>query len=202
MAAVMPLKEHTSAGLAVNKWGDELYNEVKVGAGLAHKINFMSLGAQLTYLQTSVYDLGTRRTFVLNMGGIAELIPQLHFGAHVYNINQARMAEYGNETIPTIMKAGLSYHPGAQLMLNLETEKEMNYNAMLKAGIEYHLAHMIRLRTGLSTQTGFSHFGFGVHHKGMMLDYALSTHTRLGWSNHLSLTYTFSTTKKQVADLD
>ncbi len=202
MGAVMPLKGATSAGLGISKWGDEYYNELKAGLGIAHKINFMSLGAQLTYHQTSIYDLGARRTFVLNMGGIAELIPQLHFGAHVYNVNQAKMAEYGNETLPTIMKAGFSYLPTAQLMLNLETEKELNYNAMLKAGIEYHLAKILRLRTGFSTQTGFSHFGFGVQHKGMMLDYALSTHSRLGWSNHLSLTYTFRSTTRQTATED
>lgn len=190
-------RNNSAIGLNVRRFGDEVYNEHVIGLGYGHMIGNVSLGLQLNYLQTAISDLGARHAFAINFGGVAELIPQLVFGAYIFNLNQARMAEYQEERIPTIVKAGLSYRPMKQLMLNIETEKSVDHKASFKAGVEYKLIDKVSLRTGLSTEPYISHFGVGFLHKKLRLDYAVSTHAQLPWSNHLSLSYTLkSTTEK------
>jgi hypothetical protein len=196
-AFVLPTKGNGAAGLSFRRFGDELYNEHLAGLGYSHKINNVTLGLQVNYMQTAVSDLGARHAFTINFGGVAEIIPQLVFGAHILNLNQAKMAEYSDERIPTIVKAGLSYRPLKQLMLNVETEKDIDHKASLKAGVEYKIIEKVSLRTGISTEPYITYFGAGFVHRRLRFDYAVSTHPKLPWSNHLSLSYTLTSRKAQ-----
>jgi hypothetical protein len=196
-AFVLPTKGMGAVGLNVRRFGDDLYNEHLVGLGYSHKINNVTLGLQVNYMQTTVSDLGARHAFTINFGGVAEIIPQLVFGAHIFNLNQAKMAEYSDERIPTIVKVGLSYRPLKQLMLNVETEKDIDYKASFRAGVEYKIIEKVCLRTGISTEPYINYFGVGFVHKRLRFDYAVSTHPKLPWSNHLSLSYTLTSRKAQ-----
>lgn len=188
--AAMPLK-HGSMGLSVQKLGDALYSEQMAGIAFSHKISHVQLGIKANYVQIHVSDLGTKGALLMEFGGVATITPVLFFGAHVYNFNQAKLASYQDERIPTVMKTGLSYRPTSQLMLNLEAQKDIDFPAMVKAGVEYQIVKHVYLRTGISTRPGISHFGMGLHKKKFLLDYALRTHTTLGLSHHLSVTVSF-----------
>lgn len=197
LAVVMPFSYGT-CGVSLDRFGDGLYNEQRLGIAYSHQMDRVSLGMKASYAQVAVAELGARGRFVFEFGGIAELTPKLWLGASVYNFTQARLAAYEDERIPTVLRAGLSWRPLPQLMLNAETEKDVDYAARFRGGIEYQLAKPFFVRIGISTNPGTNHFGFGVKHNWLRFDYALRTHPTLGLSHHLSLNYQLSKKKKDA----
>jgi hypothetical protein len=188
-AGVLYPTRYGNWGACISRLGDALYSESLAGLAYGHQISNVRLGLKVNYLQVHISDLGTRGNLVMEFGGIADILPQLSFGAHVYNFNQARLADYQDERIPTVMKAGLAYKPFSKLMLVLETEKDVDFPARVKAGLEYEIVKNFRLRTGIGTRPFTNHFGFGLSPKNLSFDYAFRTHPALGYSHHLSLAY-------------
>jgi hypothetical protein len=178
--------------LGFSRFGDIHYSVQKISAGFAHKISNVSLGIKAGYLQVAIEELNTRRAFVLEFGGIAEISKQLIFGAHVYNINQASLLGGSKkDPVPVVMKASLSYRPIEKLMINTETQKDLRHKPSFKSGIEYYVVEKFCLRTGLSTQSFNVFVGLGFRNQAMTIDYAFSSHAQLGISNELSLSYKF-----------
>jgi hypothetical protein len=190
-AFIYPLKSGVPS-MGFSRFGDSHYHVQKVSAGFAHKIGHMSLGVKASYLQVGIEELNTRRAFVLEFGGIAEISKQVIFGGHIYNINQASLlGGSSKEAVPVIMKAGLSYRPIEKLMINVETQKDLRHKPSFKTGIEYYVVEKLCLRTGISTQSFNTFFGAGFHNQSLTIDYAFSSHSQLGVSNELSLSYRF-----------
>lgn len=191
LQAVYPTGKCGSYGLSLSRFGDELYSRQSVGAGVAHKLGQVSFGAKAEVWQVSVRGYGSRKAVTLSAGLQTEVIPNLYFGAYAANLTQAKLAEFEDERLPTIMKAGLAYHPYKKLLLAIETEKNIDHKANFKAGLEYRLLQeKLALRTGLSTLTGKATFGAGFRARQLQVDYAFGT-TVLGQGHHLSLAYQF-----------
>ncbi|QDA59380.1 PorV/PorQ family protein [Hymenobacter jejuensis] len=175
-------------GFEAQRFGDKLYSEQRLGVGYGYRGSLVSIGARLDVLQVSIERLGSRRTAALSLGGQAEIIPkQLVLGAYLYNLNQAKLAEYQDERVPTVLKAGLSYRPNNKLMLNLETEKDVEQSADFKAGIEYRLLEALALRAGFATLTEQTTAGLGFQAGHLQIEYAAAWQTVLGLSQHLAI---------------
>ncbi|TXK49021.1 hypothetical protein FVR03_07340 [Pontibacter qinzhouensis] len=188
---VYPFEKLGSVGLSMTRFGDELFSRQSLGIGLGHQLGQFSLGAKADVWQVSAQGLGSRKAFTFSVGVQAEVIPDLFFGAYAYNLNQAKVATFEDERLPTVMKAGLAYRPYQKLLLSAETEKDINYPADLKAGIEYKIVEKFALRTGFSAQTSTTSFGAGFLARHLQIDYAFGTTTLLGLSHHLSVSYQF-----------
>ena len=196
--AVYPTEKYGTYGLSMSRFGDELYSQQAVGIGVAHKLGQFSLGAKADVWQITVEGYGSRKGIALSVGGQGEIIPNLYFGAYAYNLNQAKLSSFEDERLGTIMKAGLSYRPYQRLLLAIETEKNIDYDADFKAGVEYQvLKEKFTLRTGFSTLTSKATFGAGFQARQLQVDYALGSTTLLGLSHHLSLSYQFSVARSE-----
>jgi hypothetical protein len=180
-----------AAGAQLYRFGDKLYNEQRIGLGYAHRVGMVSLGVKADLMQVHVEEFGTKRVVAFSFGGQSELVPGFTVGAHIFNLNQAKLADFQDERVPTVMAAGISYKPGAKIMLNVETEKDLEQDADFKAGLEYQVIEKLALRTGFSTLNQTASFGVGFKAKAFQLDYALSSQSRLGFSNHISVGYKF-----------
>ena len=192
LEAVYPTDKYGNYGLSLSRFGDELYSRQSVGLGVAHKLGQFSLGAKADVWQVSVKGYGSRKAVTLSAGLQAEVIPDLYFGAYAYNLNQAKLADLEDERLPTIMKAGLAYRPYKKLLLAIETEKNIDFDADFKAGLEYSLLQeKLALRTGFSTLTSKAVFGAGFRARQLQIDYAFGATTLLGQSHHLSIAYQF-----------
>lgn len=176
-------------GLSLQRFGDALYNEQIIGFGYANKLDFVSLGLKVNLMQVTIQELGTRSVVTFDFGGIVDLTDKLKFGANIFNMNQAKMNDYEDERFSTIMKAGFSYRPFEKLMINIEAEKDPEYKANTKAGLEYWIVDKLAFRTGFSTLYRASHFGLGLKLRTFDIDYSLSYHNQLGVSNHFSVNY-------------
>lgn len=186
--AVLPSK-YGSLGLSISRFGDNLYNEPKIGLGYAYEIDRVSLGLKVNYVQSNTEGLNSAGAIIIEFGGIVELTDQLTFAAHGYNLNQAELqAEFEeDERLPTILKAGIAYKPIEELFLSIETEKDIDFPATFKAGVEYRIIENLFLRTGIQAEPFNNHFGIGFSPKKFIFDYALTTRDELGISHHISI---------------
>ena len=197
-AFVMPVKTG-ALGVSVASFGYELYSETKAGLSYVQRFgDKFSAGVQINYLNTKLnQDYGSRNTLTAAVGLIAKLSKELSLGVHVYNPTRSKLAEYDNERVPTVMKLGLDYRFSEKVMVGIETEKDMNYDAVVKAGLEYHITEILYLRGGISTNPTLSSFGFGLQMKNFKMDISSSFHQTLGMTPGISLIYQ---KKKKIAN--
>jgi hypothetical protein len=200
---VSPFSFGGVGGLTVSRFGDKYYNQTQVGLGYSHQISLVSVGAKVNYYQVAVNDQigftqGTRSTFLIELGGMANLSKKWAVGIYGYNFTQSRLrASEGEDRIPVILKAGVSYKPYEKLFLSVETEKDVDYKPTVRAGLNYRVHPNFMVRTGISTQPFNASFGIGFQPKNFSFDYALSNNSVLGWVNQLSLRYVFAKKTKE-----
>ncbi|NEM97984.1 PorV/PorQ family protein [Pontibacter burrus] len=192
LLAAVPTQKYGRYGISLSRFGDELYNRQHIGVGAAHKLGQFSVGAKVDVWQIAVAGYGSRKAVTLTIGGQGEIVPGLFFGANAYNLNQAKLAEFEDERLPTVMKAGIGYMPYKKLLLLIESEKNIDYNATFKAGIEYQLfPEKFIVRSGFQSLTNTLNFGAGFLARQFIVDYAFGSTTWLGSSHHLSVSYSF-----------
>lgn len=191
LTAVQPFGKYGTGGLGVFRFGNLNYNHLRISFGFSHKIEWVSLGLQVEYAQTNISEVGTRNNLIFNFGGMAQITSKLRFGASIRNINQAKIADYQDERLPTVMKIGLSYQPYEKLFLNIEVEKDVILKPKYKLGIEYAIIEKFKARTGINIEPFTAYFGVGYSVHNFQLDFAMTYHERLGFSNGISLNYAF-----------
>jgi hypothetical protein len=198
--AVLPVSPDLTTGFSAQRFGDNIYNELKFGLGAAHRINRVSLGLKFSYVQLAVQAPSlalSRKALLVEMGGVARLSSTLDFGAHLYNLTQGSFTGEADGQLPTVLRVGGTYRPLPALRLSGELVKDTALPTAVRAGLEYEVLSGIFLRTGLATRPHTTHFGLGFVANAFFLDYALHTHPQLGWSHHLSLAYGLEKKKKQ-----
>ncbi|WP_026462984.1 hypothetical protein [Adhaeribacter aquaticus] len=189
LQGVYPLQKYGAVGLDFSRFGDKLYNEQHLGVGFAHKLGPVSLGIKTTVLQLHLEGLGNKRAVAFSFGGQSEVIPKLIFGAHIFNLTQVRVASFQDERFPTVMTAGLAYKAGQKVLLSVETAKELEQAANIRAGLEYYIIDKLALRSGFTTANQKITAGLGYKAKALQVDFAMGGHTVLGFSNHISISF-------------
>jgi hypothetical protein len=185
-ALVMPLGKSVW-GLGASSFGSEYFSQQQIGLGFANKLGITSIGIKINYFQTSIEGGGTGNAAILNLGGMAELTPVLHFGAYVYNIGAAKYGRLSNDKLPTVVKAGLSFRPSTAIIANLEAEKDILLPPLVKVGLEYNFIQKAYGRVGINSESKNLFFGIGFNPEGFGLDYAMVQHAQLGNTHHVSL---------------
>ncbi|MFT6854572.1 MAG: hypothetical protein ACJA0X_000538 [Cyclobacteriaceae bacterium] len=171
-------------GIGVFRFGGDLFNEQKIKLAIGHKLDMISLGVGINVVQYTIEGLETKRRLAIEFGGTVNLKENLLLAAHIYNFQKSAL-------IPTVMKAGLSYRPIKGLMINIETEKDIDLDQVFRAGVEYQIIAPIYLRTGLQTSPVRSSYGIGYVLKSFNLDYAFVDNTDLSSIHEISITYQF-----------
>ncbi|MGI4822725.1 MAG: hypothetical protein ACRYFV_16060 [Janthinobacterium lividum] len=184
-------------GFEAQRFGGALYSETRVGAAYGYQLGVVSVGGRLDMLQVSFQDLGSRRVMVASLGGQAAILPQrLSFGMYLYNISQAKLAEYQDERVPTVLRAGLAYHASKQVLLVAEAEKDVEHGAGLKAGLEYLPTPTVAVRLGYTSLSQQTTGGVGVRAGDFQFDYAAGWHSALGLSQYISVNWQWERTKE------
>ncbi|AHM58309.1 hypothetical protein D770_00155 [Flammeovirgaceae bacterium 311] len=183
------------AGAGVSRFGFGPYSLSEVSLGFAHQIRLVSIGLQAGIVQAATRGFGSRMVPLLSFGGTAELIPKLRFGGFIYNITQSQLSPETGEYIPTLLRAGLQWQPTVFVRLVAETEKDVDYPANFKAGLEYKLRNFLTLRTGFSTRPTSLHGGLGFLTGKLRIHYAMQHHRQLGLMHHT--TFSLQLSKKE-----
>jgi hypothetical protein len=189
---ILPSEKLGTIGIGISNYGGKLFNQQQIGLGLAKQLGLASLGIKINYFQTNIEGFGRSARPIIELGGIAELIPDLFFAAHVYNISRSSISKASLDYLPAVVKAGISYRPSQNLMVNIETEKELQSPPQFKAGIAYSFEDKLWARTGISSQPNNLYFGIGFKPRRFQVDYAMSRNYLLGFTHHFSLNYNLS----------
>jgi hypothetical protein len=176
-------------GLTVQYFGFEGFNEQKVGLAYSRRLSEgISLGAQFFYFGNRIPDYGARHLLNFEAGLQAAILPSLHLAARVHNPVRQEITE--GEFLPTLFETGLAYTPSEKLLIVLEMEKDIDFPARVKSGLEYRLAEPLRLRIGVASNPVSYGFGIGIELPGnIKIDVASNYHQILGFSPAFSLLY-------------
>lgn len=178
-----------TVGISALRFGDELYSEQAASLSFGNKLGIASLGVRVNYLQYNIEGFGNKGIATIDFGGVAEVTDQLRFGGYIRNINQAQISELAEERIATTLNAGLSYRPIKKVILSVEAEKDIDYDAFLRAGLEYQFLKKLTVRTGLKTAPFTNYFGLGFKVSKITIDYSLALHPILGLSHQAAVAY-------------
>jgi len=178
-------------GLSMSYFGYSQYNESKIGLAYAKSLGTkFSVGVQLDYLGIHIGEnYGNTSAVAAEIGLLYKISKKLNIGAHIYNPTRAKIANYNNERVPTVFRLGLSYIFSDKVIVAAETEKDIQYNAAFKAGIEYHPVKQFYFRAGISTDPVLDAFGFGLELKNFNLDFAATYHQTLGFTPQVSIIF-------------
>ncbi len=188
--AIQPFK-FGNIGIAILRFGDQLFNEQVISAAFGNKIGFVRLGGRISYYQMHIEEYGNSGAALIDLGGIVELIPKLDFGAYISNITMSSLNNAEKSPLPVVMKLGMSYKPSEDLIINVDLHKETNFGTNVRVGVEYEIVRQFALRTGINTNPFKAFFGAGLYLGRFSIDYALTTHEFLGISHQASISYRY-----------
>ncbi|MBY0434533.1 MAG: hypothetical protein K2U26_10520 [Cyclobacteriaceae bacterium] len=175
------------------RFGDALYSEQTAGLGFSNTFGIASLGARINYVQYSAEGFGTRSTLRIDFGGVAQITPQISVGAYVLNLGQAKISD--SELLPVKLVAGIGFKPSEKLLLTTELEKDLDYRATVRAGLEYVIHKKVFARTGFNLNPSAGFAGLGVQVKRLKIDYAIQFGNVLNAVHQTSAVYLLSREK-------
>jgi hypothetical protein len=169
------------------KFGDDLFSEQIFAVGYANQFGLASLGVKGQWLQVKAEGFGQKQVFTFSFGGIATLTPRLKIGAHIYNITQPKI--YEKEKVPTILTLGFAVSTTDKITVYGEVEKNLDYNALIKGGVEYQIHKKVSVRTGVNIDPAAGFFGFGYQQRKMRFDYAYTYNVVLPSRHQVGIQY-------------
>jgi hypothetical protein len=179
-------------GVSFQRFGDISFSEQSFGVGYGHYVGIINFGAKISYLQYSIEGFGNSGTVIGEIGATAQILPELSFGTHIYNLTLSEISSETGEKVPTIVRIGVLYQPIEKLLISTEVFKDIDLDANFKAGLEYEVIEMVKIRTGINTEPFSSFFGLGWENRQLGVDYSLRNDTDLGFGHHVSLLYKFN----------
>lgn len=191
-AAGVIKKNNAALGIGISSYGSEFFSQNQFGLGFSNQLGIASFGIKVNFFQTYIEGFGTGSAFIFEFGGIAELTPDLFFGAHIYNPGRARFGKNSPDFLPTVVKAGIAYKPSERVSLQLEAEKDILIDPLLKLGLEYNFFKKLWGRTGVNSLNSQLFFGLGFKGKTFHFDYSMTQHPALGYTHHFSTNIPFS----------
>lgn len=178
-------------GITLSHFGYELYNESKVGVSFAKSFGKrFATGIQIGYVNKHFGDLyGNQGAPVAEIGFFAEPYDNFFIGAHIFNLTRAKIADYNDERLPTILRAGMGFKLSERLLIITEGEKDLTTKLLFRAGIEYLFLEQLYIRSGISSNPNEISFGIGYKTTRIRADIAFTTHQVLGISPHIGFIY-------------
>jgi hypothetical protein len=188
--AVYPLKSRTFA-LHYHSFGDANYSSSKAGLAYAMKLgDKLNAGVQVDYFSVRLGEnYGRRQGLTAEVGFQYQVHEKLCLAGHLSNPNRAQLADYLDERLPTVMRAGALLKLSDKVLISGEVHKTGGYDPALRAAVEYRFIEQAVLRAGFGSNPGSYTFGFGWKIKTFLIDMAAAYHPILGFNPHLSLTF-------------
>jgi hypothetical protein len=195
LAFAMPLSKNKGTfAISANQFGYNLFNRKKIGLAYAKKLsNVFSAGVQVDYLNTKIAEgYGGKSSFTVEAGMLARINDKLKFGLHIFNPLHVQLADFDNERIPVILKAGLNYQLAEKVITAFEVSKIIDQKPSYKVGLEYHPVPVLYLRGGIISEPSQFTFGIGLKFSDFYFDISSGYFKPLGYSPSVGLRYVFN----------
>ena len=175
-------------------YGYESFRTNRFGAGYSMLLNEnLSAGIQINYLNLRLDPFyGVKHSVTGELGLLTKLGDDTFIGASVVNLGRARLSEFKDDRLSTIIRLGASHQITKELLLLAEIEQEVTYSARLRSGLEYHPHDMVYIRAGVQGNPMNFAFGMGFKFNNVMLDVATQYDQILGLTPVVALLIDFN----------
>jgi hypothetical protein len=189
LALVFPTPIGTFAGGA-QSFGYDAYRENRVRAGFARRFaigpsRHLLVGLDVVYYQNRIEEYGSASAVGLTVGWLAPVIPGLHAGFCMSNVNAPSLAE--GEELERSIAIGFMYHPIPRMRVLIDAIKDVRFPLSFRAGLEVQPVSLLFLRAGVATEPVRFSTGVGVHLGVLNADVAAERHELLGWTPGVSV---------------
>jgi hypothetical protein len=180
----------------VQYYGFQDYNEQKLGIAYGRKLGKkFSAGAQISYLRTQIPLYGNSGLPVAEIGIQAEIARNLLVSTHLVSPFRAEITE--GENLPTILRIGLTWQASDKVLLTAQADKDIDFDARFRSGLDYKVSEIFQLRVGIATNPTQVGVGFGLIMKnGLALDVASGYNQLLGFMPGVGLKYSLNEKKE------
>jgi hypothetical protein len=189
----LPIKKVGVFSVGIDRFGYDLYSMNQLGIGYSRKFGkIFSLGTQVNIHWLHIGDIyGDKFTASGSVSLFIKPMKNWVIATHIYNITATPISVDGRDRINTIFRLGTSYLVANKLLITAEGEASLQYHPCFKAGLEYKPIELLAIRVGVQTYPLSPAFGFGIHYKKVLFDFAGKWHPVLGFSPMTSLAYSF-----------
>lgn len=196
-AAVFSVPFPTGAGgIGMFAFGDEVYSEQLLTVGIGNRFGIASLGLRLNYIQYRS-PVNTTHALSFSFGGMAKIGSSLEVGAYIVNVNRPVVTSAAKEYLPVHLVVGAGFHATPQVLLVTEIDKDLDYDPIIKGGIEYSVYKKVWFRTGFNLHPSAGYAGLGFKIGSIRIDYAVQFSNTLDGAHQASATYRFEGKKKR-----
>lgn len=190
---LLPMKKGGTLGFSVSSFGYNLFSDRKAGLSYALKLaDFMSIGAQLDVLNTTIAGYGSRTNVTFQLGTLFKVTENINLGAHVYNPARVKFNADTDERIPTVFRLGATYHRDDKFWITAELEQDLDLPLAFRAGIDYKAHEILYLRAGILSYPLSGSGGAGLVMGGLRLEVLGSWQPVTGFAPHVGLSYVFN----------
>lgn len=186
-----PLKKHVF-GLSFQRYGFSDYSEQTTG--LAYSRSFsgtLSLSIVFKHHQLSIPKYGSAHAFSVDAGMQYRLTEKIRIGSQISNPGRSTFEDLSGSFIPLSISLGASYDLSDKVLVITDLYKALGLGLDARLGLEYQIINWFYLRGGLTANPFLQSAGFGLKHKRVFVDAAISSHPKLGFSPNLSIGYEF-----------
>lgn len=134
-------------------------------------------------------DLGSAWTAGIDAGFVAEIRTRTRIGAFVKNLNKPELGVEFGHPLPRALSIGVSYLPYAGIRTNIDVEKPVDSDAIIKGGVEYYMTSFAVLRAGLVNDPVSFNAGVAVKYAGLEVEYSYADHPVMPGSHYIGIGY-------------
>lgn len=186
------LKKSGAIGFSGSYFGYSMFSDKKIGVAYGLKLaDFVSLGAQIDFLNNSIPGYGSNSAVTFEIGTLFKIGEHIQLGAHVYNPPRVRYGKNTEERVPTVFRLGVTYTKYEKVWVTGEIEQDLDLNLAFRAGIDYKINDYFIVRSGMLTYPLSGTLGVGIDYKSLRFELLGSYQKITGISPHLGMSYVF-----------
>jgi hypothetical protein len=180
--------DRINIGAGINSFGFPLYRETVFSLTAATMFT-ESFGAGLNIHANhlSIQSYGSATRAVIDLGAIISATEDLNFGVSLNNINRSTFG--ADDDIPQIFISGFSYKLLEKTTVTVDLVHDVRYSTGYRAGIEFSPLEIVTLRAGTQSEQSQLYGGFGIKVLSFQIDYGIATHTELGLTHSIGITF-------------
>jgi len=182
-------------GFSLQTFGHTLYREntFAIGWGKGYK-NRIGCGVLVRAAQIQIQRYGSETSILMDAGCLIRLNKNLTWGMAFANLNGRTLGRQ-KESLPQIIRIGLSGIPIQGFLLSVEIDKDERFAPELKGGCEIRPLSTLSLRWGFGRDPSFFSLGIGLSWGIFTCDYGFTSHPVLGATHQSSITIQFKSSK-------
>lgn len=178
-------------GFSYRSFGYSNFSQSKAGLAYALMLSSkFSIGVQMNYYTVRIAEgYGRSNAIGVEGGFLYKLNNKLTLAGHIANPTRAKLADYNDERIPSVLKVGAAYTFSEKVQLIGQIQQTTAQKVVGSGAIEYNVVDSFVVRCGVASNPTLTAFGFGWKNKFLRADFSSSYHSVLGFSPQVSLVY-------------